>query len=403
MIIAHGPIAYIANQAIQKKKIDQLKTQERVIVSLFSLFFGILPDFDFFLALLLNVPTYQHHQMLTHYPIIYILLWIILKLLTRPIFNTLNKKNQNAISLNLLNIIVDTFLISTMSHMLTDTGIAFFYPLAKVKFGILQVFDTQNLFLPYVFSPMFALEILAIFIFIGLIYKKALKSNKAVNILLKSLTALSVALFVSMVIISQYTYNNSKMKGPDGSINYDIDYDRLIDSDDMDIGNDGKNNILKANSVDISDSALNIVNSHKWTANPKIHYSFGGFDAYRLVSQTYFDAHLPIEPVLNDYIVKNSEQKKYPSKKTDYITVLFNYLQSQDILIELNTDESVGLPYGKLLFIQEDSGKIINAGITLEGNNIAIVLPDDKVLQMHGYNVLLESYINENSHVYIQK
>jgi len=287
--------------------------------------------------------------------------------------------------------------------MLTDTGIVFFYPLAKVKFGILQVFDTQNLFLPYVFSPMFALEILAIFIFIGLIYKKALKSNKAVNILLKSLTALSVALFVSMVIISQYTYNNSKMKDPDGTINYDIDYDRLIDSDDMDIGNNGKNNILKANSVDISDSALNIVNSHKWTANPKIHYSFGGFDAYRLVSQTYFDAHLPIEPVLNDYIVKNSEQKKYPSKRTDYITVLFNYLQSQDILIELNTDESVGLPYGKLLFIQEDSGKIINAGITLEGNNIAIVLPDDKVLQMHGYNVLLESYINENSHVYIQK
>jgi hypothetical protein len=193
------------------------------------------------------------------------------------------------------------------------------------------------------------------------------------------------------------------MKDPDGTINYDIDYDRLIDSDDMDIGNNGKNNILKANSVDISDSALNIVNSHKWTANPKIHYSFGGFDAYRLVSQTYFDAHLPIEPVLNDYIVKNSEQKKYPSKRTDYITVLFNYLQSQDILIELNTDESVGLPYGKLLFIQEDSGKIINAGITLEGNNIAIVLPDDKVLQMHGYNVLLESYINENSHVYIQK
>jgi len=202
-----------------------------------------------------------------------------------------------------------------------------------------------------------------------------------------------------MMIVSQYTYNNTQMK----DANNDIDYDKLIDSEDMDIGNDGKNNLLKADPVNISDCALNIVNSHKWTNNPKTHYFFGGFDAYRLISQTYFDAHLPMEPVLNDYIVKSSDNKGYPPKNTNYVTTLFNYFQSQDNLIELNTEQSVGLPYGKLIFIQENSGTIINVGITLEGNNIAIVLPDDKVLQMHGYNILLEMYAKEDNKIYIQK
>jgi hypothetical protein len=61
MYIAHGPISYLANEAIQSKKIKHLKMSEQILVALCALLFGILPDFDIFLLSMLSVPRFIHH------------------------------------------------------------------------------------------------------------------------------------------------------------------------------------------------------------------------------------------------------------------------------------------------------------------------------------------------------
>ena len=54
MVLAHAPISYLVNEKIQKENINKLKFHEQVLVALFSLFFGILPDFDFFSFFLIH-------------------------------------------------------------------------------------------------------------------------------------------------------------------------------------------------------------------------------------------------------------------------------------------------------------------------------------------------------------
>ena len=403
MLIAHAPAAYIANELIQKKKLSKLKTQEQLIIALFSLFFGILPDFDFFLTLMLDIPTFRHHAILTHYPILYISIWLLLRLIAKPISNLINKKNENTISLNLLHIIADTFLIATITHLLLDTKIKMLYPILHTEFGILDILNIQNLFTGYITSPLSMFEIVIISIFLYMVYKRIFKQSKFTTILLRTFIGITTVLFFSSILLVQYTYNNHQMRDSQGNINYDTDHDHLIDYKDMDIGNDGRNNLQKADPEDISNAALNIVNSKKWSGNTKLKYALGGFDDYRLISQTYFDIHLPIEPVINDYFIKSSENNDYVSSKIDYIKYLYEYLDKEERLIQLSKDASLSLPYGRLIFIQDENEEILNAGITLEGNNIAIVLPEDKVLQMHGFNILLQTYKEDSTKIYIPK
>ncbi len=403
MMIAHAPAAYIANELIQKKKISKLKANEQLIVALLSLFFGILPDFDFFLTLILDIPTYRHHEILTHYPILYISIWAVLRLLAKPISKIINRKHENIISLNLLQIIFDTFLIATITHLLLDTRIAMFYPISQIQFGIFDVLNIQNLFTSYITAPLFMVECIIVSIFLYMVYKKILKQTKVATILLKSLICISIILFISSTVLTQFTYNSYQMKDSEGKINYDIDYDHLIDYKDMDIGNDWSNNLQKANPEDVSNSALNIVNSHKWSGNTKWKYLVGGLDPYRLISQTYFDIHLPLEPVVNDYIIKSSNPKEYLNSKIDYNKYLYEYLDKEERLIQLSHNPTLTLPYGRFLFLKDSSNEIVNVGITLEGNNIAIVLPEDKILQMHGFNIVLETYQEESTQIFIQK
>ena len=78
MLLAHAPFSYIANEVIQQKKIRKLKPTEQIIIVICSLIFGILPDFDLFFAVIQNLPSSIHHDFLTHYPITYILIWILM-------------------------------------------------------------------------------------------------------------------------------------------------------------------------------------------------------------------------------------------------------------------------------------------------------------------------------------
>ena len=72
MFLAHGPVGYIVNEAIQKKEISKLKNHEQLIVGILSILFGILPRYRSFssfndaLFLLSDIMKYLHtHQSFT--------------------------------------------------------------------------------------------------------------------------------------------------------------------------------------------------------------------------------------------------------------------------------------------------------------------------------------------------
>lgn len=255
-------------------------------------------------------------------------------------------------------------------------------------------------------------------IFLFTIYKKYLKENKYISILLKSFIAFSVIYLPLSAYISLNTYNSTRMYGPEGEVNYDTDYDGIPDKLDMDIGNTGESNMEKADHKDVLDATLDIVNTNKWTNNhrnsvfARIKDTYGGFDSYRLIAQSYYDIHLPIDPVLKDFHNKKYGFKSYFYTDHDYPTLLFEYLEENKQLIELNLDASVNIAPGKVFFLTEtvDSEQeekmeyeILNLGITLEGNYLAVVLDTDENISMHSYRYLREYYGDRIEKIYIQK
>ena len=412
MYFAHGPISYLANEVIQKKKIKHLKMHEQILVALSSLFFGILPDLDILVLSVFGAPRFIHHDIITHTPIFYIAIWVVLRggiYFSNRIFN---KKTDKALNKRLLNILADTFLIATLFHLIADfvvDSIMIFYPISDFRFYIFKFIFEQNIFAGIPFSFVFALEIFFISIFLYAVYKKFFKNNKIVTILLQTLMVLTTIYIPFVVYVSLNTYNSSHMYGSDGKLNYDIDYDGVRDSVDMYVGNTGQNNLQRAKPEDVLDSALNIVNSNKWTGFhensvlARIKYLYGGFDSYRLVAQTYYDIHLPIGPVLRDFHIKNYGFESYFYSDFDYPNLLLNYLGVNDRLLELNLDATiVDLEYGKIFFVMEEE-KVVNLGITLRDNFLAIVLETDENLTMHSYEALREYYGERISNIYIQK
>jgi hypothetical protein len=407
MYIAHAPISYLANEVIQKREIKKLKLNEQILVAVFSMLFGILPDFDLFL----NIPGFIHHSIITHTPIFYIAIWLLLKLLINPFHRILAKKTTFVLDRNLLNILANTFLVATLFHLLADLlsgSIILFYPISSSKIYLFKYLFEPNLHAGYFFSFFFAIEILAISIFIYYVYDNFLKNSKIITTVLKGLICLSVTYLPVSAYISFNTYNRMYMYDKNGEIHYDLDYDTFIDRMDMDVGNTGEDNIQKAKEIEILDSTLDVINSQKWTSkgnnqlSSKLKYTLGGFDSYRIIAQTYYNINLPIEPVLRDSAIKRDGFISY-SHQYDYQTLLFEYLQEEDELIELNLDATVNIPSSKIFFLIDSHGEVLNLGITLEGNYLATVLDTDYNLSMHSYQSIRETYDDEISKIYIQK
>lgn len=421
MYLAHGPIGFLANEAIQNKKIKQLKMSEQILVALCSFFFGILPDLDILALSMFNAPHFIHHDIITHTPIFYIGIWILLKMVIRFSGYIFNKKTGKVLDKRLLNILTDTFLIATLFHMLADflvNSVPLLYPLSDYRFYILKFIFEPNIFAGLAFSTFFAIELLLVAIFLYVIYKKFFKKRKIVTVFLQLLIALTIIYLPLTMYISSNTYNSTYMYGPDGEINFDIDYDGTSDRVDMYVGNTGQSNIQRAEHTEVLDSALDIVNSNKWTSNhendliAKIKYTYGGFDSYRIIAQAYYDINLPIGPVLTDFYIKQYGFESYFYDHYNYPNLLLNYLGVNDQFLELNLDVNPDLASGKIFFVMEkqdsDTDKesnleILNLGITLEGNYLAVVLDTDENLTMHSYTSLREYYGDRIEKIYIQK
>jgi hypothetical protein len=119
-----------------------------------------------------------------------------------------------------------------------------------------------------------------------------------------------------------------------------------------------------------------------------------------------------MDPVLRDYYIKKKGFESYLYSDYDYPNLLLHYLGESEQLLELNLDVDPELPSGKIFFIMEDVStdeeeesnlEILNLGITLEGNYLAIVLDTEERLTMHSYDSVREYYGNRIKKIYIQR
>lgn len=401
MFLAHAPISYLANESIQKKKISELKNSQQIFIAVLSLIFGILPDFDFLILMMFDRPSYTHHDFFTHTPLYWVAIWLLLFLLSKLIYPHLNRKTKQFLTEDFLNIILNAFLIAGLSHYLADLlvgNIMLFYPISNRPLTLLRYLFEPSYFTGYLGSVYFAFEILFIAIFFLIFSRKFLEKHKWDDIVAYILICFSVIYLGFTVFMNVNTYNNSFLEDSNKPyIDYDVDYDGLRDIEDWDVDNDGVDNILGANYDEVVENAKSIINSNSLAVGEDKNFidsvllKYGALNSYRLVSQAFYENRAPIEPVLKDYYIKSLENKKY-TVKFDHAELLKDFLESKEMLIELNLEGKPFLASSKIFFLLDKDDQIMNMGIILEGNSVGIVLPGERYIQKHTYDGILRFY-----------
>ncbi len=394
MYLAHGPISYILNETIQKKAISKLTKQEHILVMILSILFGIFPDVDLAVLSMTNIPSFQHHLVFTHSILFFVFLWVLLNIFFWILKKILNKESRIVLKDSLLNVIQWSFLIGTLSHLFADILFSYsmsLFPLQQ-QITILGGVLKTNYFASSIFTPSFATEILSIGVFVLLIVRKYIKKFKIVEFLTYSFIAISSIYLLFTVYMNLNTYNKA-YQFENGIKLHDTDYDGIKDRFDTDTNNNGVNNILEVNRSEmvtfiksISDGKYLVTNTNDTV--DKIKYGFGAFGSYRLISQTFFDQNLPIEPVLIQYAKTKYNIQGY-NIDIPYPTLLYEYLIENGSLYYFN-------PYldtGKIFFVIENE-KVLNMGIVLDKDLFGIVLLNDKKLITHTQEDILNDYEN---------
>ena len=401
MFLAHAPLSFLSNEVIQKKKISKLSQNEKIFVDTFALLAGIAPDFDIFILQELNLPTFIHHAVISHTLIFYIGVWVLLKLMVWFFYKALNKKTVKFLNRELLNILLDTLLIGTIVHILADFlvgKIMILYPFSGQGFSLFEKLLEPNLFAGYFFSVAFGFEMAIIGAFaiymIAKIFKQSLVT-KVLNILIVA----GCTLFLGSSIYASFnTYNKSIPLDSENALNYDVDSDFVIDDIDMDVDNDGADNILDVDIKELVAQVNEIVAASKWTAyaeSPiiaKYKNIYGGFTSYRLLSQAYFNLHSPITPVLWNQAVIDGDISGYTDSLKG-LESLHSYFNSKDLLTKLTSEETV-FPNGTIFFISDSNGDVENVGIVLGNDSVGIVLPYDQRTKSHTFSDVTNYYGN---------
>lgn len=390
MYIAHGPISYILNESIQKKKILKLKTEQQLLVMIFSILFGILPDIDILLLRIVNIPSFSHHLIFTHSIALYLSLWFLLNIFFWLLKRILNERSRKVLTDELLNIIQLSFLIGTMSHFFADILFSYsriLFPIER-QFTILGSIFPPNYFASYIFNPTFAVEILLSFLFVLMLYKKYLKEIKLVRVSLYLLISLSTILFCLNIFMNLNTYNKASHFVKNSMV-LDKDYDKIHDRYDWDTDGDGVSNILEIDREEMITFIKSISTGRYLVSSDvsflnKIASSFGGFNSYRILSQAYFEQNLALEPVLIDYFRKENSLDGY-SMEMSYIDTLYQYLKQYGIESDMDTP-------GGIYFVLDGNENIINMGVVIDSEKVSTVLGDDKRLILHSKSEILDIY-----------
>lgn len=405
MIIAHGPISYISNEIIQKKDLEKLNSREYLIYTVLAILFGILVDFDIFVLMTTDIPAYQHHTVISHSLIFWIVLWILFYIFLRFVQGFSVSKIQDILNERFTRVLHRTFLIGVVSHLLMDLLVGhtiLFYPILK-QFTILGDIFISNYFTGYAYAPGMGLEIVFICIFIFFIYKRFFRKNIFFEICMYFLSTISIFYLGFAIYMNLNTYNFSYQSN-EMSIVYDGDYDTLSDASDPDTDNDGINNIDEADMKEVLESTKKIVERNVLAGYNRervldtIKLKYGAFNSYRVISQAYFNQNMAIEPVLSNEVEKNSY-----GYVLNYPKLFYQYLNDKRPLIELTQSNTVIIPEGKIFFILDNQKDIENMGISLTGNRVITVLKGDTRVQTHTYQDVINEYKDLDMIIVIQQ
>lgn len=412
MFIAHAPFAYIANEGIQGKNIKKLKFSKEVIVAFWSLFCGLIPDFDFLVLFAFRRPSFSHHDLITHTPVFWIGLYLLILLFYKIFFKFFNKRTKEFFDEKFFKILANTFLIGTLSHLLADllvSGIMVLYPFSMNDFSLLQTLFPTNLFTGYYFSFYFAIEILIVAVFLIVFSRKFMKKQRWDEPVAYTSLALSVIYLIFTIGIYTQTYNNGLRYDENHDVTEDLDYDTIKDTYDYDVNDNDINNIDEAVSSHLASSAEGIVDSGKMavpqtnlSTEQKILYKYGAFNSYRIVSQAYFENDLPIEPVLEKEVKNRLEEPTY-HVTYDEVEELYTYFRNREELAVTSVSAIKNFNEGKVFFLLNDDMEVINLGMTLPDGDIAIVFDNDSTLQIHTSGEIAESYDMESVLIQIQE
>ncbi len=393
MYFAHGPLSFVLNEKIQKKDISKLNKGEHITIALFSMFFGILVDFDFFLLSILNIPTFQHHQVFTHSILFWLILWGLLYLclhLAKKILNTETKKVSRDLFFKVLH---RSFIIGAISHLFADILFShsqIFLPW-DIEVTILGNVLSKSYFSSNLFTVSMAVELFIIFIFILYIYRAFIKRNKIFEYTIYALMIVSVLLTLFSTYISMNTYNNAiYMKN--GNIQYDGDYDGVIDYEDYDTNNDGVDNIRGIDRNIFANDVERIISGGHLTGNAygilgKIVYRYGGMTSYRLISQSFFEQNLAIEPVLDTFARNEFNLREYSIEK-EHEDLLYAYFKQNSLLKDFN----VNVERGNIFFVLDKEENVVNQGVVLSNNSVGIILNNDRRTKPHTLQEVYNEY-----------
>lgn len=392
MFFAHGPISYILNETIQKKKIDTLSNQEQFLVLILSILFGIFPDIDLAILSMTDIPPFTHHQVFTHSVIYFIGLWLLLIFILKILQKIITKKREEILSNKLISVIHISFLVGTLSHLFADILFSqsrVLFPLESQVTILGEVLKT-NYFSTYLLSPTFAVELIALSIFLLFIFKKYSKDILVLKRVIYILISVSVSFFLLCVYMNLNTYN-MESQFQNGIKIYDLDYDGVLDRYDLDTNGNGIYNMYEADKEQIA-SFVEKISSNRYMTSTQdtfiedIKYNYGAFNSYRLISQAYVQQNLPLEPILKEYVKIKYNVQKY-IVDISYPNTLYEYLS--DIGMFTNTD--IGEYRGSIFFVIENN-EVLNMGVVISENSFGTVLPNDKKLLIHKLNELNEVY-----------
>ncbi|MCK9368970.1 metal-dependent hydrolase [Candidatus Dojkabacteria bacterium] len=311
MLIAHGPIAIIGSWLPFRKQIEKKRKSAKPLLLLFFFLAGILPDFDFFFLILNSNKSIQHHELITHTPIFWLICSIVLFLSLLLISK--NKKLGKIFRKENIILLSTTFLISTLSHVFFDyiTGyIMLFYPFSLHAYTLFGNILPSNIFSGYLFNPLFAIELLITTISVSALLVTTKFRQKVLII------TLIILLPLTYIFFNFYLYNNNYHPAPMlntiGMPIADLDRDGLLNQDDSDADNNGIDNFKQADRKEISNVAKAISESKVpiYSTNTKnilsrLNLLYGGVTVRRLIFESFWDQGNPLEPVIIDFANKN--------------------------------------------------------------------------------------------------
>lgn len=399
MFLAHAPLSFLANEVIQKHKIAKLTQNEKIFVGIIALFAGILPDFDIFVLQGLGLPTFTHHDIISHTFIFYIGIWLIFKGIFALLYKFFDKKTSKFLNKEFLNILLNTFLIATIVHLLGDflvENIMVLYPFSTQMYSIFKTAFQPNLYAGYFFSISFGIEAIICAIFFGYIINHVFKKTIFTKILKTGLVVSAVMFLTSNTFAYLNTYNKSLVFDTNNQLDHDWDRDFVIDTMDIDVDNDGTNNLMDIDIKELVTQVQNTINTSKWTAydDSKVisqyKKTYGGLNSFRLLNQAYYNMHSPISPVLWDQAVKDGVVSKYTDELSG-LDSLHSYFSKNNLLTRLTYEETI-FATGTLFFISNKEAEVLNVGIVINNDEVGIVLPYDKKLQIHSFSDVTNYY-----------